>query len=159
MNMDLPLDVFCKELDWPQIPIDICEATITHVENSDFLRNQAYHVLDNYTYELYDAPQVLIDWCAENIPVDLSGFVVKVHRLLPPEIEKHKDDSHRISSFNFLLTADPAVTTWYDEDKKTVLHQSKGIKYNAVVFNGYYHSGIIPTVPNHARLVCVFTFN
>lgn len=136
MNMDLPLDVFCKELDWPQIPIDICETTITHVENSDFLRNQAYHVLDNYTYELYDAPQVLIDWCVENIPVDLSGFVVKVHRLLPPEIEKHKDDSHRISSFNFLLTADPAVTTWYDEDKKTVKHSTVYKQYT-----WYHHHG------------------
>jgi hypothetical protein len=134
--MDLPLDVYCREIDWPQIPIDICEATIEHVKNSDFLRNQAYHALDNYTYELYDAPQVLIDWCMKNLPEDLTGFVVKVHRLQPPTIEKHKDDAHRISSFNFLLTTDPAVTTWYDEDKTTVKHSTV-----YTPFKWYQHHG------------------
>lgn len=70
----------------------------------------------------------------------------------------HPEAPH--NNFIMYLSDSPDYGTLiYDEDKKTVLHQSKGIKYNAVVFNGYYHSGIIPTVPNHARLVCVFTFN
>lgn len=70
----------------------------------------------------------------------------------------HPDFDHN----NFILYLSDSKdygTKIYDHDKQKVLYTSNGNKYNAIVFNGYYHSGLIPTILNHTRLVCVFTFN
>ena len=70
----------------------------------------------------------------------------------------HPEFVHR--NFILYLTDNKKLgTKIYDEDCETVIHVSKGIKYNAVVFDGYSHSGILPNKPGQLRLVCVFTFN
>lgn len=140
MNMKMPLDVFCVELDWDPIPDDICKQIVDFLRTSKFLENQEYHKHGLYNFEMHLGPEFLIDWCRDNLPININdGFTVSIQQTTEGILPPHVDSATRDSSFNFLITEPVGVTTWYDVVYRTPVH--------SVVYESrkwYQHQGNVP---------------
>lgn len=136
----MPLDKYYEQMDWKPIPNDICYMLI------EFMETSVEAIRDNYPwqkkghgeFQMHDAPDFIWDWCRENLPLDFDQFFISIQVIPVHECRTHIDTALRESSFNFVLTDDKAVTSWYGEDE-TILHS---VQYKAKTW--YHHQGSIP---------------
>ena len=137
---ELPLDKFYEKMEWNVIPDDICEMIF------EYLKTSVEPIRDNYPwqaaghgqFQMHDAPDFLWEWCQENIPLNFNEYCVSVQMIPTHHCRTHVDTGLRNSSFNFVLTDDQAVTSWYDETKENILHS---VQYKAKTW--YHHQGAV----------------
>lgn len=140
MDMKLPLEILFVEKDWKPIPEELCVRSLEYIKTAEFLENQIWHHFGNYNFEMYNAPDFLVDWCRENLPFDMTGFTVGIQQMLIHDINKHVDGSLRESSFNFVITDDGGVTSWYEAmDNNNIVGS---VHYKPRTW--YQHQGHVP---------------
>jgi len=135
MDMRMPPDEFYREIDWiTNIPEDLCERLLDYVKNSEELQNDIYEwQKKGYGgFQMHEVPDYLREWCVANIPeIDFNVFNVQIQLMPWHECRAHIDIKYdengspeiiRESGFNFLLTDDGAITSWYDDKVENVLH-------------------------------------
>ena len=98
-------------------------------------------------FQMHDVPDFLRGWILANVPVDFNEFTMHVQVMPNHECRAHVDISFdangspvicRESSFNFLLTEDGAITSWYDDEVENVLHS---VHYKPRKW--YQHQGLV----------------
>lgn len=140
MDMKMPLDEYYREMDWKPIPDDLCYMLMEYMETSVEAKR------DNYTwqrkghgeFQMHDAPDFIWDWCKDNLPLDFDQFFISVQVIPVHECRAHIDTELRTSSFNFVLTDDRAITSWYDDKLETIL---ESVEYKARTW--YHHQGSV----------------
>lgn len=117
-DMHMPLNVYYKELDWPILPDDLCQRLIDHVpeaERADFWFGKDFY----QGYEQRAISQEAQQWLKDNIPIDLTGFEMRLQVMTDSHVPMHRD-IQRASSFNFVLTDDNSITNWHGANSKII---------------------------------------
>lgn len=139
----LPLDQYYVQKDWKAIPDDVCQLLLEYMQTSSEQIREIYpwqkkgH--SHYgEFAMHDAPDFIWEWCKENLPLDFNQYVISVQVVSSHECKTHIDSKLRASSFNFVLTDDRAVTSWYDDTQENILHS---VQYKPRTW--YHHQGSI----------------
>lgn len=121
--MQMPLDVFHLEMNWPQVPVDLCEEILSFLESSKPLEKQAWQVHGGYAaFQMHLAPPVLVEWCKNNLPIDLSEFTIAVQMVERDTHHIHRDNDVRDSSYNCTIKSGGGITKWYNDEREE-LHE------------------------------------
>ena len=108
----IPLNEFYIELDWPIIPIDICNELIEYSKSATNIWEGKDS--DFKQYEQYFAPIYLIEWVKEFLPFILDDYSVRLQCIPRDKSLRPHKDAARDSSYNFVITEDGGCTNWYD---------------------------------------------
>lgn len=138
---NLPLDKYYEQMNWKVIPDDICQMIFEYMETSvEAVReNYPWQKKGHGEFQMHDAPEFLWEWCQENLPLDFKQYYVSIQVIPVHQCRTHIDTALRKSSFNFVLTGDKAVTSWYDETHENILHS---VEYKTKTW--YHHQGSVP---------------
>lgn len=135
-----------QELTWPSLPEHI-EAALLEFCRTEPIENITNKIKDLppgmvQSYLLFDAPDYLIDWVKEHIPVSLEENIVKLQVWRDTDQVRRHIDRKREFSYNYLLLDHPGITRWFDNEEviDSVRYEHKkwykhigGTKYHDVI--------------------------
>ena len=144
-----------QELTWPSLP-DHIETDLLEFCRSESIENSTNKL--NYSstgrgqlYLVFNAPDYLINWVKENVPVSLEDNVVKLQVWRNTDQVRRHIDLIRDFSYNYLLMDHPGITRWFDNEEVTdsVKYEHKkwykhvgGTKYHDVIHVNNFRAAV-----------------
>ena len=134
MNMNMPLDTFHIEMDWPSIPPDLFDELLDYAQTAENIWE--WKDVVDIGFIQNTGPVNLRKWLKDNLPIDLTDFKIRLQSSTKDVLVNHKDNL-RSSSFNCVLSDDGGITHWYD-DQGNKIHS---FQYNQNTW--YQHQGSV----------------
>ena len=107
----IPIDEYCRELDWPVLPDSVCDELIEYVETQNSIWENNFN--KNAPFSQYLLPNDKLLWIKNYLSFIPDEYEIRLQKSTEKGLTIHKDHL-RAHAYNFVLTiGDDSSTNWY----------------------------------------------
>ena len=123
---------YYEELDWPSVPQHLCDLAISSTKEAENI----WEFKDRFPdFAQHIVPDELLDWLNTNLPIDLTDYTIRLQSMRTSTMI-HKDITRKFS-YNFVMTNDGGITSWYDMEESvvpygTIVPMLETVKYESM---------------------------